>query len=131
MGKIKIFVEEGSDNMNDRFIDLLKEFLPFASKFIGIKSPFKLHLVHSKVPHLRTTGVYINSDNEIWIRVKNRHQVDLFRSICHEMVHHKQNELNMLHKDSGDDDSPEEAEANRIPGIIMRKFGRMYPEIYN
>jgi len=130
MGKIKIFIEQGSDNMTDRFIELLKEFLPFASKFIGIKKPFKLHLVHSKVPQLRTTGVYINSDNEMWVRVKNRHQVDLFRSICHEMVHHRQNELNMLHKGSGDDASPEEGQANRIAGIVMRKFGRMYPEIY-
>lgn len=131
MGKIKVYIEQGSDNMNDRFIELLKEFLPFASKFIKIESPFKIHLVHSKVPQLRTTGVYINSDREIWIRVKNRHQVDLFRSICHEMVHHKQNELNMLHKGSGDDDSPEEGQANRIAGIVMRKFGRMYPEIYD
>lgn len=131
MGKVKIYVEEGSDNMSDRFIELLKEFIPFTCKFIGIKSPFVLHLVHSKVPQLRTTGVYINSDKEMWIRVKNRHQVDLFRSICHEMVHHRQNELKILHKGSGDDASPEEGQANRIAGIVMRKFGRMYPEIYD
>lgn len=131
MGKIKVYVEQGSDNMTDRFIELLKEFLPFVSKFIGIKTPFKLYLVHTKVPQLRTTGVYINSDNEIWIRVKKRHQVDLLRSISHEMVHHKQNELNLLDSDSGKDASPEEAQANRIAGIVMRKFGRMYPEIYD
>ena len=130
MGKIKIYVEEGSKNMTPRFIELLKEFIPFVVKFIKIKSPFTLHLIHSKVPQLRTTGVYINNDKEIWIRVKNRHQVDLFRSICHEMVHHKQNELNMLDEHSGDDASPEEGQANRIAGIVMRKFGRMYPEIY-
>ena len=98
MAKMKIYVEEGAENMTPRFIELLKKFIPFVVKFTHIKTPFTLHLVHSKVPQLRTTGVYINSDREMWIRVKNRHQVDLFRSICHEMVHHKQNELNMLDK---------------------------------
>lgn len=131
MEKIKIFIEEGGDNITPRFEELLKKFLTFTTKFIGIKDSFTLYLVHSKVPQLRTTGVYINQDREIWIRVKNRHQVDLLRSICHEMVHHRQNELNMLHKGSGDDASPEEGQANRIAGIVMRKFGRMYPEIYN
>lgn len=131
MAKIKIFIEEDTKNMTPRFVELLKEFIPFTVKFIDIKTPFSLHLVHSKVPQLRTTGVYINSDKEIWIRVKNRHQVDLFRSICHEMVHHKQNELDMLDIRSGDDSSPEEGQANRIAGIVMRKFGRMYPEIYD
>jgi hypothetical protein len=130
MAKIKIYVEDGSSNMTPRFIELLKEFILFTTKFVKIETPFTLHLVHSKVPQLRTTGVYINNDREMWIRVKNRHQVDLFRSICHEMVHHKQNELNMLDKHSGDDASPEEGQANRIAGIVMRKFGRIYPEIY-
>lgn len=130
MGKIKIYIEEGADNMTPRFVELLKKFLPFTCKFLGIETPFTLHLVHSKVPQLRTTGVYINKDNEIWIRVKNRHQVDLFRSICHEMVHHKQNELGMLNSRSGEDSSVEEGQANRYAGIVMRKFGRKYPEIY-
>lgn len=131
MEKIKIFVEEGGENMTPEFIKLLKKFIPFTVKFIDIKTPFTLHLVHSKVPQLRTTGVYINDDREMWIRVKNRNMMaDLFRSICHEMVHHKQNELEILGSHSGDDASPEEGQANRIAGIVIRKFGRMYPEIY-
>jgi hypothetical protein len=130
MRNIKIYVEEGAENMTPRFVELLKKFIPFAIKFLNIETPFTLHLVHSKVPQLRTTGVYINNDNEIWIRVKNRHQVDLFRSICHEMVHHKQNELGMLNSRSGEDSSVEEGQANRYAGIVMRKFGRKYPEIY-
>lgn len=130
MAKIKIFVEEGADNMTPRFIELLKKFISFTVKFINIDTPFKLHLVHSKVPQLRTTGVYINKDREMWIRVKDRHPVDLLRSISHEMVHHKQNEYGILHAHSGDDASPEEGQANRIAGIVIRKFGKMYPEIY-
>lgn len=131
MDKIKIYVEEGANNMTPEFVKLLKKFIPFTCKFINIKTPFTLYLVHSKVPKIRTTGVYINQDKEMWIRVKNRNMMaDLFRSICHEMVHHKQNELNMLHSHSGDDASPEEGQANRIAGIVIRKFGRMYPEIY-
>lgn len=112
-------------------MELLDEFIPFTCKFLGINSPFTLYLIHSKTPKLRTTGVYINQDREMWIRTKERHKVDLLRSICHEMVHHRQNELKMLHKGSGDDASPEEGQANRIAGIVMRKFGRMHPEVYD
>lgn len=131
MKKIKIYIEEGSENMTDEFIKLLIKFIPFVCKFIEIKKPFSLHLVHSDVPQIRTTAVYINTDNEIWIRVKNRNMMaDLFRSICHEMVHHKQNEMGLLNQDSGKDESPEEGQANRIAGIVIRKFGRKYPEIY-
>ena len=55
---------------------------------------------------------------------------DVFRSISHEMVHHRQSEMGQLNARSGDDTSPEEGMANRVAGIAIRKFGRKYPEIY-
>ena len=131
MNKVKIYIEEGADNMTEEFIELLKKFIPFVIDFVKIKTPFTLHLVHSDVPQIRTTAVYINTDNEIWIKVRNRNMMaDLFRSICHEMVHHKQNEMGVLDSRSGEDSSVEEGQANRYAGIVMRKFGRKYPEIY-
>lgn len=131
MEKIKIFIEEGSENMDKRFANLLLEFIPFVCDFIELKKPFTLYLVHSKVPQLRTTGVYINTNSEIWIRTKGRNLIaDVFRSISHEMVHHKQNEMGILNDKSGEDESMEEGMANRIAGIVIRKFGKKYPEIY-
>lgn len=131
MKKVKIYIEEGAENMTDEFVNLLMKFIPFVCKFIKIKTPFTLHLVHSDVPQIRTTAVYINTNNEIWVRVKHRNlMADLFRSICHEMVHHKQNEMGILNQNSGKDESPEEGQANRIAGIVIRKFGRKYPQIY-
>jgi hypothetical protein len=131
MKNIKIYIEEGAENMTKDFVSLLKKFIPFVVKFIKIKTPFTLYLVHSDIPQIRTTAVYVNSDNEIWIRVKNRNMMaDVFRSICHEMVHHKQNEMGILDQYSGEDTSSEEGQANRIAGIVIRKFGRKYPQIY-
>lgn len=131
MKTVEIYIEEGADNMTKEFVNLLKKFIPFVIKFVKIKTPFTLYLVHSDVPQIKTTAVYVNTDKEIWIRVKNRNMMaDVFRSICHEMVHHKQNELGMLDQYSGEDSSSEEGQANRIAGIVIRKFGRMFPEIY-
>jgi Zn-dependent peptidase ImmA (M78 family) len=53
---------------------------------------------------------------------------DILRTLAHELVHHMQNlkgdELN------GDDGSEIENEANAQAGVIMRKFGRENPEIF-
>lgn len=129
MNKVKIYIEKNSKNVDDQFIDLLKEFIPFTSKILELETPFTLHLVSSKVPQLRTTGVYENTEKEIWVRLRCM-TCDVFRSIAHEMTHHRQNELGLLNKHSGMDDSPEEGEANRSAGIVIRKFGRLHPEIY-
>lgn len=132
MKNCEIYIELDSKNINNDFIRILKKFIPLTSKFLGITKPFKLFLVHSKIPELRTTGLYKNTNNTIWVKTKNRNMMaDIFRSICHEMVHHRQNELNMLHDHSGDDGSPEEGQANRISGIIIRKLGKLFPEIYD
>lgn len=129
MNKIKIYIEKNSKNVDAQFIDLLKEFIPFTSKILRIETPFTLHLVDSKVPQLRTTGVYENTEKEIWVRLRSM-ICDVFRSIAHEMTHHKQNELGLLNEYSGKDDSTEEGQANRVAGIVIRKFGRLHPEIY-
>ena len=55
---------------------------------------------------------------------------DILRSLGHELMHFKQKLRGELHEDSGKDGSPHENEANTFSGIMIRKFGRMFPEIY-
>jgi ribosomal protein S27AE len=55
---------------------------------------------------------------------------DILRTLAHELVHHMQNGKGELDSDSGEDGSPSENEANSTAGIIMRKFGRDNPEIF-
>jgi hypothetical protein len=55
---------------------------------------------------------------------------DILRTLAHELVHHMQNGKGELNSDSGEDGSPTENEANATAGLIMRKFGRENPEIF-
>ncbi|HEY6437223.1 MAG TPA: hypothetical protein VIY47_11590 [Ignavibacteriaceae bacterium] len=57
---------------------------------------------------------------------KGRHPVDVMRTLAHELVHWKQR-LDGVELD-GSDGSETENEANAVAGIIMRRFGKMYPE---
>ena len=59
---------------------------------------------------------------------KDRHPVDVMRTLAHELVHWKQR-LEGMELD-GSDGSETENQANAVAGEIMRKFGKMYPEYF-
>jgi hypothetical protein len=64
------------------------------------------------------------------VYTKNRHPMDIFRTVAHELVHHKQNEDGRLGKDiakEGATGSDIENEANSEAGKVMRYFGRENP----
>lgn len=67
-------------------------------------------------------------DGTIKVVTKDRHPVDVMRTLAHELVHWKQKSENM--ELDGSDGSDTENQANSIAGIIMRKFGKMYPEYF-
>lgn len=58
----------------------------------------------------------------------NRHPMDVARTLAHELVHWKQlvdgDELD------GADGSSIENEANAVAGVILRKFGKQYPDYF-
>ena len=76
---------------------------------------------------------YNIKDNEVKVLGKNRSLADIIRSIAHELVHHKQNQNGELsgNAEEGADGSPIENEANAKAGEIVRKFGKIKPEIYD
>lgn len=67
-------------------------------------------------------------DGNIRVVVKGRHPMDVMRTLAHELVHWKQRTENM--ELDGSDGSETENQANSIAGVIMRKFGQMYPEYF-
>lgn len=68
------------------------------------------------------------SDNGIQVVTKDRHPVDVMRTVAHELVHHKQRLAGQ--KMDGNDGSDTENQANAIAGVIMRKFGKSHPECF-
>ena len=109
------------------------DFVNFAKEYLGIDDGVKVALAFTRTPDLRTTAYY-NYSGEGYIKIyaKDRAVIDICRSIAHELVHHLQfleGRLLDAEKD-GEDGSPIENEANAVAGIIIRKWGKLHPEIY-
>ena len=112
-------------------IKTISDFVNFAKEYLGIDDDIKVALAYERTADLKTTAYY-SLDGFVKIYVKNRAIVDVCRSIAHELVHHLQNIEGRLVdalKD-GEDGSPIENEANAVAGIIIRKYGKLHPEIY-
>jgi len=108
---------------------LMKRFVEYACGELNINEP-QIHIINSPTysQEHKSFGGYIPSEEKILVVVHNRNMADILRTLAHELVHHMQNlkgdELN------GDDGSEIENEANAQAGVIMRKFGRENPEIF-
>jgi len=66
--------------------------------------------------------------NSVRVVSKDRHPMDVMRTLVHELVHWQQ--LNQGMELDGSDGSEIENEANAVAGVIMRKFGKMYPDYF-
>jgi hypothetical protein len=111
---------------------MLDSFVSFASKKLGIKSLPGVRY-KSDEDDYNSFAAYNPSKNELSISTKNRHPMDVFRSIAHELVHHKQNEDGKLGKDiakEGSTGSDIENEANAEAGKIMRWFAKSNPDMF-
>jgi ribosomal protein L17 len=117
--------EEHGDNIED-FI----EFIKLCCKEGSINEPTIIHLRSSRDKHLVTTASYNPNNHNIHIYAKGRHKVDIMRSIAHELMHMVQMLEDRLYPNSGDDGSNEENEAHSFSGLMIRKFGKIKPEIY-
>jgi len=79
-------------------------------------------------PTTRSGTSFGEFDGNIVVVIKGRHPMDVMRTLAHELVHWKQRVENL--ELDGSDGSDTENQANAIAGIIMRKFGQMYPEYF-
>ena len=114
---------------NEKF-ELLKKFIVNCKKELGVKKPLQIKMKAKRDGELATFAHYDLSSGEICVYVKDRHIGDIMRSVAHELKHVEQHLKGMLNADSGNDGSPHENEANSFAGIMMRKFGKDFPEIY-
>lgn len=129
---IKKLLKESLMTKEKPSIDMVNDFVKFAKEFLGINEKVKIILVFERTPDLRTTAYYDNNGT-IKIYSKDRAIVDICRSISHELVHYKQNMDNRITNPEldGADGSEIENEANAVAGVIIRKYGRLHPEIYS
>jgi len=100
-------------------MDHLKLFIQFAVKELGIKTLPKIHFVGSKENKMHAFGH--TNKKDIYVRVTDRHPLDIMRTLAHELIHCRQ-------KSGGD--SWKEDNANEMAGRLMRDFDNKYPHIF-
>jgi hypothetical protein len=124
-------IKEALLNKTDADILKVTDFVNFAKDYLEINDDIKISLAFEKTPDIRTTAYY-NNEGFIKVYVKDRAIIDVCRSIAHELVHHKQNLDGRFEDavDPGEDGSEFENEANSVAGVLIRKWGRIHPEIY-
>lgn len=105
------------------------KFIKFINDEMNLNTPFKIKLATVRDEDLKTYAYYNKENGNIKVYVANRGLADVLRSIAHELIHHKQNQSNLLNVPHPDIGGKIEDEANSVAGQLVKKFGYKYPKL--
>lgn len=124
--KLDETVEGGEDLLQ------IKKFIAWSYETLNMQQPYpKITLSRDtkQAQQDHRTGVHMGDDT-ILIYIENRNLVDIFRTIFHELVHHRQHQLNMIKDGDSYPGSPIEAMADMMAGKYIKIYGKQHPEIF-
>jgi len=113
---------------------ILLDFVRFAAEDLELTSlpKFDFRFDNSKSLQHQSFGGYQPGGEHITITVKNRHIMDVCRTLAHELVHYSQDLKKELEDDAaGATGSPQENEANAKAAVIMRNWGKRNPNYFD
>lgn len=112
--------------------DIIIDFLRFSCKNLDIDTLPEIKIITKHISNTESNSfaAYSPTNEMIMLYVKNRHILDILRSLCHELVHYKQDINGVLTDESGKTGSDHENEANAKAGQIMRLYGKQHPELF-
>jgi len=132
MSKLKDKLNEGISESKSQSI---QHFVEFATKRLKLKETPKVALIDGRefANTKSSLGGYNPQSKEIFVSTEGRLTADILRTLAHEMVHRKQDELGLVRnvEADGKDGSPIENQAHAVAGILMREYGRINKQIYN
>lgn len=121
-----------SEDSKKKIID---GFIQYASDRLKLKDipTIKLVTKNEMGEDTNSLGGYDPVSKEIRVQSENRLSADIIRTVAHEMVHRKQDELGLIKNPvkDGSTGSPIENQANSIAGILLRDYGRVNKKIYS
>ena len=106
-----------------------EKFVDFAHKELNIEKDCPIDVEAEKSTEY-TTGNYHIQDRKIKVLDNGRKLADILRTIAHELVHHKQNELGQLVGDIPEIGGTIEDQANAYAGRLVKKYGKQTPSLY-
>ena len=123
-------VAESVDNSQN--LDQIRSFVQWGIKTLNVQKPYpkiRLSMDTEQAQKDHRTGLH-TSDGTIIVYINNRNLVDIFRTLFHELVHHRQDQLNMIGPDDSYPGSPVEAMADMMAGKYIKIYGKEHPEIF-
>ena len=130
--RAKQFITEGL-NKKDTY-SILLPFIKFAAEHLELNSlpEFDFVFDSGRSVEQKSFGGYAPGNEHITITVKNRHIMDVCRTLAHELVHYKQDlNIELEDDDAGSTGSPQENQANAEAAVIMRNFGKANPDMFS
>jgi hypothetical protein len=113
----------------------ISHFVEYASKRLNLKEQPSIVLVEdpefSRQNH--SLGGYNVDSKQIFVATEGRLTADILRTIAHEMVHRKQDEMGLIGDSvkDGATGSTVENKANSVAAILLREYGKLNKTIYN
>lgn len=112
--------------------EIVQDFVNFCVDQLGLNGDIELRMRRDPEWSVRnkTFGRFNDSTRELEVAVTNRHIMDVLRTVAHELTHQRQHELEQVPPNAGEDGSPQENEANAAAGVMMRRYGKLHPELF-
>jgi len=112
--------------------DIIEDFIQFTKNRLDINQLPTIRFLNDRewAAEKRSFGQYDPNQRHLDVYIGNRNLADILRTLCHELVHHRQNELGKLYADAGKTGSNIENQANALAGMMMRDYGKSNDLIY-
>lgn len=124
-----------NENLSESKENSINHFVEYATKKLKLKETPKITLLTGReYSEAKTSlGGYNPMSKEIYVAIEGRLTADILRTLAHEMVHRKQDELGLVKDEikDGATGSPIENQAHAVAGILMRNYGKINKQIYN
>ncbi len=105
----------------------LIDFVNFCKQQLDLKNSPPIKFVSDTEDS--TFGYFDNDNKNIVVQNTGRHQMDVMRTVAHELIHYKQDQV-YNRELNGEDGSPDENEANALAGVILRRWGQKNPTLF-
>jgi CO/xanthine dehydrogenase Mo-binding subunit len=113
--------------------EIIQQFIEFGCDYLGINpNELKIEISYDPTEAAKMASFGKNTPETGINRVvaANRNLADVLRTLAHELVHEKQKQDGRLYNGAGDDGTEIENEANALAAIMMRRFGKANPIIF-
>ena len=123
---------EEDDHVKCDLENEVEKFVNWTAKKLHLKKVPKVELSMDteEAQDNHHTGGHMPGSGVIWVYSKNRNLVDILRTVFHELVHVRQEELDMIKPNSSYPGSPIEAMADMLAGKYIKIYGEKNHHIF-